>query len=72
MKALFGENQAVHPLLIDDSLEDPANRNDEYEEATGEVDVNHDEKQLGDEMGESVCLCWGRDGAEYPRRKLKL
>ncbi|KAI9918196.1 hypothetical protein PsorP6_013162 [Peronosclerospora sorghi] len=72
MKALFGENPAVQPLLIDDSLEPPAISNDEDEEATGEVDVHHDETQLGDEMVESVCLCWERYGAKYPRRKLKI
>ncbi|KAI9916343.1 hypothetical protein PsorP6_018140 [Peronosclerospora sorghi] len=51
MKALFGENPAVQPLLIVDSLAAPANSNDEDEEATGEVDVHHDETQLGDKMG---------------------
>ncbi|KAI9921316.1 hypothetical protein PsorP6_000763 [Peronosclerospora sorghi] len=72
IKALFGEIPAFQPLLIDDSLATPANTNVKDEEATGEVDVHHDETQLGDEMGESVCLCWERDGAKYPRRKLKL
>ncbi|KAI9914233.1 hypothetical protein PsorP6_006142 [Peronosclerospora sorghi] len=51
MKTLFVENSAVQPLLIDDSLAAPANINDEDEEATREVDVHHDETQLGDEMG---------------------
>ncbi|KAI9911641.1 hypothetical protein PsorP6_009557 [Peronosclerospora sorghi] len=56
MKALFGENPTVQPLLIDDSLAAPANSNDEDEEAIGDVDVYHDETQLGDEMGESVFM----------------
>ncbi|KAI9917611.1 hypothetical protein PsorP6_013146 [Peronosclerospora sorghi] len=60
MKALIGENPAVQPLLIDDSMAAPAISNDEDEEAIGEVDVHHDETQLGDEMVESVCLCWER------------
>ncbi|KAI9912945.1 hypothetical protein PsorP6_006417 [Peronosclerospora sorghi] len=51
MKALFGESTAVQPLLIDDSLAAQANSSDKDEEATGEVDVHHDETQLGDEMG---------------------
>ncbi|KAI9907337.1 hypothetical protein PsorP6_003952 [Peronosclerospora sorghi] len=46
MKALFGENPAVQPLLIDDSLAAPTNSNDEDDEATGEVDVHHDERSL--------------------------
>ncbi|KAI9908285.1 hypothetical protein PsorP6_004408 [Peronosclerospora sorghi] len=48
---MFGENPAVLPLLIDDSLASPANSNDEDEEETVEVDVHHDQTQLGDEMG---------------------
>ncbi|KAI9911745.1 hypothetical protein PsorP6_009690 [Peronosclerospora sorghi] len=51
MKALFGKTPAVQPLLIEDSMAAPANSKDEDEEATGEVDVHHDETQLGDEMG---------------------
>ncbi|KAI9915950.1 hypothetical protein PsorP6_006941 [Peronosclerospora sorghi] len=51
MKALFGKKQAVQPLLIDYSLAAQANCNNEDEEATGEVNVQHDKTQHGNEMG---------------------